>query len=157
MNKMDVQPRFDPIEKMNLVLAAGVVVVAWIFVSPLFAGSIALGAILEAVNFRALNRATQSMVGGTFVSNRFWMAGFSLRFSLLGIAMAVAIYSGVDPIGLVLGLTMIVPAVVVVAWGRRQGLVVSSVPVPPPDDPCWDRWNVLLARPWDDEVKDSDE
>ena len=70
-----------------------------------------------------------------------------MRFLFLGLAMYVALSAGANPFGLVLGLSMIVPSVIWVAWRQVPVVPLSATgDVPPPDDPSWDEWNPWLAR-----------
>ena len=71
----------------------------------------------------------------------------TLRLVLLAAAMYFALELGANPIGLVLGLSLIVPATIWVAWRTvPPPLPPEAFDVPPPDDPSWDEWNPWLAR-----------
>jgi hypothetical protein len=48
-------------------------------------------------------------------------------------------------VGLVIGLSLIVPSTIIAAWMARPELAPPT-PAPPPDDPRWDEWNPWLAR-----------
>lgn len=136
----------ESIERLNLALSAGAVATSAVVAPPLFTASLALGAVLEVVNFRALRRATDLLFAGSIQGARPWTFLFALRFAFLAAVMFVAIGSGAHPIGMLLGLSAIVPSAIVVAWRSRPPVCESSVPVPPPDDTSWDRWNAWLAR-----------
>lgn len=136
----------DPIERLNLTLSAGAVAASLALASPQFSASLALGAAFEVANFRALRRATRRLFSGEIGGGGPWSAIFAVRFVLLGGAMYAALAAGAHPIGLILGLSMIVPAVVVVAWRTPPPAPEPGPPVPPPDDPSWDEWNPWLAR-----------
>jgi len=145
--------KLDPIEWLNLSLSSAAVVTGLALGSRPFAASIALGAAIEAVNFRMLRAASLRLFAGDLGVGRAWMAGFGLRFAALGVAMALALSAGAHPVGLVLGLSTIVPAVLIGAWLQRPPPQVCE-PGPPPDDPSWETWNPWLARerdPSDDE------
>ena len=116
------------------------------FVSTVFSLSVAVGTAIEAVNYRVLRRATDRLFSGQLTGGRAWSAAFALRFFFLGAAMTVAILAGAHPVGLVLGLSTIVPAAIVVAWRKRPTAAPATAPPPAPDDPSWDRWNPWLAR-----------
>lgn len=139
-----------PVQRLNLALSAGATAASWALVSPRFAGSLALGALLEAVNFRSLRRACEIFVSGEPKGGGAVLAGFGARFTLLGVAMGVALYAGAHPVGLVVGLSMIVPAAIASAWTVRP-VDSESAPSLSPDDPAWDRWNPWLARENEDE------
>ena len=137
----------DPFERANLTLSAGAVATSFAFAPPAFAASLAVGAVLEVANFRALRRAKQRLFAGEIQGGWAWSALFGLRFALLGCAMYIVLRSGADPIALVLGLSLIVPATLWVAWRTPPPVVPASalLAVPPPDDPSWEEWNPWLA------------
>jgi hypothetical protein len=64
---------------------------------------------------------------------------------LLAAAIALALRAGAHPVGLVLGLSTMVPAVIGGAW-RTRPPIGNPEPGPAPDDPSWDAWNPWLAR-----------
>ncbi len=126
----------------NLAFSAGAVALGWLLVSPRFATGVAIGSALEVANFRAL------WIG----SERAFLAGagaavgaFAFRFVLLGVAIVVALGAGIHPAGLLLGLSMMVPAVVIAAWRARPPLQ-PDLPSLPPDHPEWDAFSPWLAR-----------
>lgn len=134
----------DPIERWNWLLALATGALGLALVSPLFAASLAVGAALEAANFRGLRRAATELFGGGGGARR-WGATFGLRFVLLAVAIAVALHAGAHPVGLVVGLSLIIPAAVLEAW-RMRPRVDASAPALAPDDEEWERWNPWLAR-----------
>ena len=137
----------DPVERANLVLAAGALVVSVAFAPPRFAASLAVGVLLEIVNFRALRRAARRLFAREFAGAGAWVGLFGLRFVLLGVAIYLALDAGAHPAGLVLGLSLVVPAAIWVAWRSPPPVLpASAYDVPPPDDPSWDDWNPWLAR-----------
>lgn len=136
---------FDSFEKTNLTLSAGVIGASLIFAPPMTLG-VVVGVLIEAVNFRGLRTAANSLFQGVLPTGA--MLGlFALRFAFLGGATAVAIWSGVHPLGLVLGLSTAVPAVFIAAWRSRAVMqnLDGPVAVVASDDPSWDRWNVWRA------------
>ena len=149
----------DPFERANLTLSAGAIATSFAFAPSAFTASLAAGAVLEVANFRALRRAKQRLFSGEIQGGFVWSALFGLRFALLGIAMYVVLRSGADPIALVLGLSLIVPATLWVAWRTPAPVVPASalLAVPPPDDPSWDEWNPWLARERRPNLDDDDD
>jgi hypothetical protein len=139
----------DPIERMNLLLSAGAVAASLALVSPLFALSLAIGAGLEAVNFRGLRRATQFLFWGQIRGAGPWTGVYALRFGLLVIGIGSALYFGADPVGLLVGLSIIIPATLIEAW-RTRPTIDPDAPALPPDDEAWERWNPWLARERDE-------
>lgn len=136
-----------PVERISLTLSAGAVAAALAAGSPLFALSVAAGALIETANFRALWRLARHVFTGDLAGGGAWRAGFGLRFVLLAVAVFVALRAGAHPVGLVVGLSAIVPAVLIEAWrGRPRPGDFSPLPAPPPDDPSWERWDAWLAR-----------
>lgn len=135
----------DPIERTNLVLSAGAAAASLLVVSPAFALSLAAGALLESLNFRGLRRSAQFLFWGQIRSGGAWSGVFALRFGLLALGIAVALYLGADPVGLLVGLSLIMPATVIEAW-RTRPAVDPDAPCLAPDDDAWERWNPWLAR-----------
>jgi len=147
-----VSEKFDieRVQGLNLGLSAGAVAVSWMLLSPLFAVSLAAGAALEAANFRSLRRSCQAIFQSGVSGSGAAASSFGLRFVLLAVAVGLALYLGAHPVGLVIGLSLIVPAAVIAAWMARPE-PVPTTPAPPPDDPSWDEWNPWLARERDAE------
>lgn len=146
----------DPIERLNLTLAAGAAAAAFVWISPLFALSLAIGAALEAFNFRGLLRSTQFLFWGEIRGSGGWLGVYALRFSLLVIGIGSALYFGADPVGLVIGLSLIMPAAVVEAW-RARPAIDPQAPGLAADDPEWDRWNAWLAREQDPTAEEDED
>ena len=143
-----MQATRDPIEQVHALLAALAIAASAVVVGPWFSASLALGVVLAMFNFRALRRATQRLFSGDLAGSKPWVLLFAIRFGLLGAAMYLALASGAHPIGLVVGLSMIVPAVVLFAWRRPAVYSLGAgSDAPPPDDPSWDEWNPWLACP----------
>jgi hypothetical protein len=142
-----VSEKFDieRVQGLNLGLSAGAVAVSWMLLSPLFAASLAAGAALEAANFRSLRRSCQVIFQSGVSGSGAAATSFGLRFVLLALAVGLALYLGAHPVGLVIGLSLIVPSAVIAAWMARPELAPTT-PAPPPDDPSWDEWNPWLAR-----------
>ncbi len=136
-------------ERLNLALSAGAVAASFALGSVTFAVSVAAGAALEAINFRAMLRSGRAFFAGQLGS---WTAGWAARLALVVVGMVAALYFGAHPVGLVIGLSLIMPAAIIEAW-RSRPRVVEDAPALPPDDPSWDRWNPWLAR----EVEDDDD
>ena len=139
---VDFSVRIDRVERLNLAFSAGAVAASYALVSPGFAGGVAVGAVLEAANFRALFRAGKLFFAGQLGS---WSVGWALRYGLLSIGIGVAIYLGVHPVGLVIGLSLILPAAVIEAWQSRPA-IDPNAPALAPDDSSWERWDPWLAR-----------
>ena len=135
----------DPIERWNIAISAGAVATSLAVATPLFATSLAVGAVLEAANFRALRRTTQFLFWGVMPGQRGWAALFSMRFGLLAIGIIAALYLGADAVGLIAGLSLIVPATVIETWRSRPPIDPNARRLDD-DDPSWDRWNPWLAR-----------
>lgn len=136
----------DRAEQINWTIAGGALVTSAVLASPPFTVSLAMGVALEAVNYRALRRSVQLFFAGELQGARAWSAGFGLRFALLALAMTVAIGAGAHPVGLVIGLSTMVPALLVAAARQRSDTSIAPVPGLPPDDPSWEDWNPWTAR-----------
>lgn len=148
--------RIEPIERLSFTISAGAVAATWWLVSPGFALSLGFGALLEAVNFRGLHRQAQLLFWGHIRSGGSWTGLYGLRFGLLVIGIGGALMVGADPLGLVVGLSLIMPVTVWVAWRHRPPLDPHA-PALDPDDPAWERWNPWLARERDEHDDDEDD
>lgn len=150
---MDDLPRARGVEALNLTLSAGAVAASLALAGPAFSASVAVGAVLEAVNFRAFRRGAELLFRGEIAGSGPVVGAFALRFAGLAVALAVALAAGAHPVGLLVGLSLIVPSVVI--WAvRNRPPVRECPPGPPPDDPSWDLFDPWLARerePRDDE------
>jgi hypothetical protein len=144
----------DPIERWNIAISASAVATSLAVATPAFATSLAVGAALEAANFRAMRRSAQFLFWGVMPGQRAWAAVFGLRFILLATGICAALYFGADAAGLLIGLSLIMPATVIEAW-RSRPPVDTSAPRLDDDDPSWDRWNPWLAR--ESKVRDEGE
>lgn len=136
----------------NLAFSAAACALSFAVLSPRFAAGLALGALIEAANFRSLWRSSERIFfsGGPGAGPA--VAAFGLRFALLGAAVFVVLGAGVHPLGFLVGLSLIVPAALCAAW-RARPPIVPDAPALAADDPDWERWNPWLAR----ERADSDE
>jgi hypothetical protein len=137
----------------NLAFSAGACALSFAAVSPRFAAGLALGAALEAANFRSLWRSCERVFFGGAPGAGPAVALFGLRFVLLGAVIYFAIGAGVHPVGLVVGLSLIVPASVLAAW-RARPPVDPSAPALAPDDPEWECWDAWRARERDAEPEE---
>ncbi len=135
----------DPIERTSLALSAGAIVAASALLTPLFAVSLAAGALLATVNFHALRASAVAAFLGELESRMLWNALFAIRFTFLAAGLGIATHAGVDPTGLVVGLSLVVPAAFIEAW-RTRPAVDPTAPGLDPSDDAWDRWNPWLAR-----------
>lgn len=132
-----------PAEKLNVGLSAGAVAASFAVASPLFAASLAFGAALETMNFRFMHRTADAVFAGVVPSGGGWVAVLVLRLTLMFAGIIAAILSGADPIGLVIGLSLVMPATVAAAiWHRPAVIDQESLPAPDPEDPVWDDFSV---------------
>jgi hypothetical protein len=137
----------------NLAFSAGACAVSAATVSAHFAASIALGTALELANFRALWASCERTLLAERSARGVAVAAFGARLVLLGVAIALALRSGIDAVGLLIGLSLIVPAVLLAGWLAAPP-IVPDAPALAPDDPAWDLADPWLAReraPRDDE------
>jgi hypothetical protein len=148
--------QIDPIERLNLTLSASAVAASAALVSPAFAVSLAIGAALEAINFRGMRRSAQFLFWGEISGSGPWIGVYSLRYSILVIGIIAAIYFGAHPVGLLLGLSLIMPAAVIDAWMNRPQIDPDAEALDP-EDPAWNRWNPWLAREIEPAEEEDDE
>jgi len=132
-------------ERLNFGISAGAVAASWALASPAFAASLAFGAALEAANFRVLRAASVQLLAGNLEVGQIWVAAFAVRFVVFAAGLGLALRYGADPVGLTIGVSTIIPAVVVGAWWQRPPIGIPE-PGPPSDDPSWETWNPWLAR-----------
>lgn len=153
--------KLDPIERVSFTLSAGAVGAAYLFASPTFANGMAVGAALEAFNLRMQVKAARVFFSGERPEKMGagpWVGGFASRFGFMGIALIGALYFGADPAGLLVGVSLAMPAVVVWAWRNRPAVIdVEAEPGLAPDDPSWDRWSLWAAKEVEPSDDDDDE
>lgn len=128
----------------QLVFIAAATLLAFALATPKFALSLLLGAALQTMNFRGLF----GLAHAAFAREARAASGFALRLPLFGALVFLAIGAGVDAAGLLVGITTLVPAVVIAAWQARPRDVASpeTRPALAPDDPSWDQYSLWLAR-----------
>jgi hypothetical protein len=142
----------------NLAFAGSACAASYALVSPRFAMGLALGAALEVVNFRSIWSSCERI----FFAGEEGMNGagpavgaFGVRFILLAVVLFFALQAGIHPAGLLIGLSLIMPAVVLAAWRARPAIDPSAQALPD-DDPSWDAWNPWLAREVEPAESDDD-
>lgn len=126
-----------------MAISAGAVAASFAVASPHFAGSLAIGAVLESLNFRFLHRTGDALFGGVVQGGGPWVAVLALRLGLVFAGIIVALLGGADPIGLVIGLSLAMPATVAAAvWNRPAVEPQALEPAVDSDDPIWDEYSV---------------
>lgn len=123
-----------PIERINVALSAGTVATAAVVASPLFALSVAVGAVLESLSFRGLSIASRAFFGGVVRGQVAWLLLLAMRLGLVGTLLFFALRLGADPIGLLIGLSVILPASVVGALRMRPPVDPNARPLEPEED-----------------------
>ncbi len=117
------------VEQWNLGLSASAVAASYAFATPHFATSLAAGAFLEAINLGAIHRAAQRLFEGELMS-RGWVGGLAVRFLLLGTAIYFTMRAGAEPVALLIGLSIAMPATLIDAWINRPPIVdPATLPV----------------------------
>jgi len=117
------------VEQWNIGLSAGAVAASYALATPHFATSLAAGAFLEAINLGAIHRAAQRLFAGEMVS-RGWVGGLSVRLVILGVAIFITMNAGANPIALLIGLSIAMPATVIDAWLNRPPILdPATLPV----------------------------
>jgi hypothetical protein len=117
------------VEQWNIGLSAGAVAASYALVTPHFATSLAAGAFLEAINLGAIHRAAKRLFAGEILSGG-WIGGLSMRLVILGVAIFITMKAGANPIGLLIGLSVAMPATVIDAWLNRPPIVdPATLPV----------------------------
>ncbi|MBW2712332.1 MAG: hypothetical protein JRC77_01110 [Deltaproteobacteria bacterium] len=116
----------NPIEKIHLCFAGIALALAGMMVSFDVWTAMALGTLLAAFNLHLLLGSTEKLFAGELQGARGWSAVFILRFTLFAAAIGIAIFSGIDPLGLILGFSTIVPSVVVATWKARPPVLETA-------------------------------
>lgn len=138
--------QLDPIERMSFALSAGAVAISYAVAPAHFTAGLAAGAALEAMNLRGLVAYARMLFGGELAGAGAWIGAFSLRFVLLMVGMFVVLQAGGSPLGLVVGLSLAMPAVVISAILNRPERIEHEVlPAVPSDDESWDHYSVWRA------------
>lgn len=132
------------LQRFHLTLSVGGIAASALLAGPAFTVAYALGAALEAVNFRALCACASRILSGPSDGSRTWLALLGMRLTMLFAAMGVALVAGAHPLGLLLGVSTVVPAVLVGAWWLGPP-IDPNAPALPPDDPAWDHWSIWRA------------
>lgn len=133
-----------PMERVNLGISAGALAVSLAVAPPIFSGSLALGVALEAVNFRALRVSSARLFAGELGGGRAWTLLFAMRLVVLLGSMGIALAAGAHPIGLLIGVSTIVPAALIGAWWMRPP-IDPAAPCLAADDPSWELYSVWRA------------
>jgi hypothetical protein len=129
----------------NLAFSAGAGALGFALVSPRFAAGLAVGALLELANFRSMWRSCERIFLSDGNGAGPAVATFGLRFVLLGGVIFLVLRGGIDAAGLLVGLSLVVPASILAAW-RARPPVLADAPALAADSEEWDRWNPWLAR-----------
>lgn len=156
------------VEQWNLGLSATAVAACYALATPHFTTSLAAGAFLEAINLGAIHRAAQRLFAGEMMS-RGWIGGLSLRFIILGTAIFLTMRAGANPVALLIGLSVAMPATVIHAWLNRPPIIdPATLPVflddgidDGEDERLWQTGRLFTSkyseRPEDDDFYDTDE
>jgi hypothetical protein len=116
------------VERWNLGLSASAVAASLALETPHFATSLAAGALLEALNLGALRRAALRFFDGEMT--RSWTGAFALRFLLLAAGIFLTLRAGANPVALLIGLSIAMPAVLIDAWLNRPPILdPATLPV----------------------------
>jgi hypothetical protein len=141
------------VERLNFTLSAGAVAASFAFFTPQIASSVAAGALLEVINFRAMHASARSFFAGQLGGAGLWVGVVGLRLAVLGGAIVLAAMLGAHPVAFVVGLSIVLPAVVFDSWRNRPAIVdQSDYPAPDPDDPSWDRFSVWKITRADEDI-----
>ena len=116
------------VEQWNLGLSASAVAASLALGTPHFATSLAAGAFLEALTLGALRRSALQVFAGQMT--RSWTGAFALRFLALAAAIFLTLEAGANPIALLIGLSIAMPAVLIDAWLNRPPILdPATLPV----------------------------
>lgn len=146
--------KFYPAERVNMGISAGAVAASLATMSPHFAGSLAVGAILEAMNFRFMHGVAEALFAGVVNGGGPWVGVLSLRISLVVGGIVAAMTAGANPLALTIGLSLAMPAAVIAAVLHRPEIIPQEAdPGLDPDDPSWDSYSIWRAAERDEEIE----
>ena len=116
------------ITRANWVLFALSTVLSVIFAPPAFTRGVLFGGLLVTVNFHLLARTLRkSLVPSKLVSHNRVLAKYYLRFAISGIIIAFLIIERiVNPIGLVLGLSVVVASIMLATIVEVKHLICKE-------------------------------
>ena len=90
-----------------------------------------------------MHKTADAVFAGNVPGGGPWIAVLSLRLSLVFAGVILAMYTGADPIGLLIGLSLVMPATIAAAvWHRPAITPQEPFPAVDPDDPIWDDYSV---------------
>lgn len=102
--------------KGSWVVLGILVLLSLLFATPIFAVSVAVGGLLAILNLYWLrNTLRRVLAEQPAASNRYVQVRYLLRFSLLALALYALLKTGVDVFGLVLGLSVLVINIIILA------------------------------------------
>jgi hypothetical protein len=138
--------QLDPVERMSFALSAGAVAISYALAPAPFTAGLAAGAALEAINLRGLVAYARRLFSSELAGAGPWIGAFSLRFGVLVVGIFVVLQAGASPVGLLVGLSLAMPAVVISAiLNRPERVEHELLPAIPPDDESWDHYSVWRA------------
>lgn len=137
--------RLDPFERVNLGITTGALAVSLVAASPQFAASLGLGAAFGALNLHGLLGVARRMFAGELQGSGAAVGFLGVRLALLAAAIGISLRVGAQPVALVMGLSLVVPATLIAAW-RLRPPIDPAAPALSADDPAWERWDPQLAR-----------
>jgi len=141
------------VEQWNIGLSASAVAASLALATPHFTTSLAAGAFLEAINLGAIHRAARRLFAGEILSSG-WVGGLSVRLVILGVAIFITMNAGANPIALLIGLSIAMPATVIDAWLNRPPILdPATLPVflddeidEDEDDRLWKSGRLFTSR-----------
>ncbi len=116
----------NPIERIHLFVASATIGLSCAFLAKDLSLAVALGSVLGGVNLALLHRSSAKLFSGELKGATGWSAIFLLRFLLFALAIGVSLGSGIDPVGLIIGFSTILPAVVVATWKTRPAVTAAQ-------------------------------
>lgn len=135
-----------PFASSYIAVSLAAYVLAAAFATAYFAWSLLLGIMLEWVNFVFLRRSCRRVLSG---SSSGLIGNFGVRFVLLAVVVGLALSLGCHPIGLLVGLSVVVPSGIIAAWRVRPLPLSSNINSEEYD---WDNWD-----PWRAQERDLEE
>jgi len=126
---MQIQERIIAfITRANWLILAAVVLLGWAMASPAMARGLTAGGLLVTINFHLMARTLRrSLAPPHLASMNSVLAKYYLRFIASGVIIFALIVTGwVHPIGLVIGLSIVVASVMLAAGREIKFLLVKE-------------------------------
>ena len=106
------------------------------------------------IHFREPDLRAEALFAGVVNGGGPWVGVLSLRIGLVVAGIVVAMTAGANPLALVIGLSLAMPAAVIAAVLNREEVIPQEADAGlGPDDPSWDSYSIWRATERDEETE----